>query len=296
MPLSVPEILERITSVDQPPSYGSDTRMLLHAYIACLNFVDLCGAIFVTITGGPSIRLALRNRLLRLLRDTCTEVELEILVALVEQTAVLSDNQKAVRQVTDALHSATFDYLPLPTKQMVLNRWADRGTSGAMARWLKATRDNSDLFSAHVALAYWRASGDSRAAKSLAYQASSEVLRPIISELVEDGEPGWIIAKAIIRVGWAADESWEKIYAEYPATYLYLCAKTARDITDDEAFELVKRCPSSYAMSGDRGLAIWAVGQMGKVAVIDRLRDEVPLWQHNEVKEDEQRHFQEPCA
>jgi hypothetical protein len=294
MEFSSPELLARIKSVDYPAEDGTDARMLLHAYIGCLSFAELCGAIYFTLSSGPSIRLALRSRLLRLLREGCAETELQILVELVEQTAKLSNINKAIRQVIDAFHSVVLDYLPLPTKHSMLNRWADRGSSGAMARWLKATKDNSDLFNAHVALAYWRKTGDSRAAKSLAYQASTDVLRHVLPELVKEGEAGWIIARAIIRVGWADEESWEKIFADYPATYLYLCAKTSRNVTDDDAFELVKRCPSRYALSGDRGLAIWAVGQMGKVAVIDRLRDELGAWHQHEVREYEQHHSQEP--
>ncbi len=37
-----------------------------------------------------------------------------------------------------------------------------------------------------------------------------------------------------------------------------------------DAFDLVWVCPGN-AIHGDRGLAIWAIGQMGKVALLDRI-------------------------
>lgn len=284
MPLSVSEILERVESVNGSSSFGYiDGRSLLHAYIACLSFADLCSAIAITVSADSRIRLALRSRLLRLLREECTDAQLAILISLVERTIEISDANKAIRKVTDALYSAVFGFLPLPTRQMILDRWVDRGTSGGMARWLKATKENPESFDPLVARAYWRASKDYRAAKSLAYQASPEILRSIIPEIVKECAEGWIISKAIIRAGGADDASWEHIHAEHPATYLFLCARTARDVTDDEAFELVTRSPGGFALTGDRGLAIWAVGQLGKLAVLDRVRNENIMCRQRDV-------------
>jgi hypothetical protein len=268
----LPELLERIGAVGGQPSHETDRRSLLHAYVACLSYPDLCTAITMTLDGPVEARLVLRSRLLRMLREGCAELEPDSLVALVDQTAVASDADKALRQVADALHSAVFAHLPLPTQQMLLDLWVDRGTRGAMARWLKATKEHPALFDAEVALGYWRASKDARAAKSLAYQAPRETLMQIISELVDVCDEGWIIARAIVRAGSADASSWELVRARHPATYLYLCAQTRRPITDEEAFELVCRCPG-IAIVGGRGLAIWAVGQMGMISVLDRIRE-----------------------
>ena len=139
-----------------------------------------------------------------------------------------------------------------------------------MARWLKAARDTPTLFDASVALAYWRATRDYRAAKSLAYQAEPDALGPIVSELVAQCEEGWIISKAILRSGCNDESTWDLVRSNHPSTYLYLCAQLPREISDDDAFALVWDCPG-IAIHGDRGLAIWAVGQMGKVAVLDRI-------------------------
>jgi hypothetical protein len=270
MKFAVNKLLERIISVGGSTPHEAEGGSLLHAYIACLSFADLC--IAITMTLDSPVNLALRSRLLRLLREGRTELEAKILVALIEQTAIASDADKALHRVVDALHSAVFAYLPLPTQQMLLDRWVDRGTRGAMARWLKVTNEHPALFDAKVALGYWRASKDPRAAKNPAYLASPETLAQVISELVDVCEEGWIVAKAIVRVGSADESSWELIRARNPATYLYLCARMMRPITDDEAFDLVCRCPGT-PIGGSRGLAIWAVGQMGMVAVLDRIQD-----------------------
>ena len=141
-PLS--KLLERINSVGEQASCGADPSNLLHAYAACLSFTDLCTAITVTLAGPVNIRLALRGRLLRVLREDRSESEAEILAALIEQTAAASGADRAHRQAVDALHSAVFAHLPLPTQQMVLDRWVDRGTRGAMVRWCDGAMAQGD--------------------------------------------------------------------------------------------------------------------------------------------------------
>lgn len=282
MIFSPDEFFQRIAAIGGQTRPGSDERSLLHGYVACLRFADLCKVGAMTLDHPVDVRLALRSRLLRLLGKGCTELEGESLVALVEQTAIASDATKLRRPAADALHSAIFGHLPLATQRWLLGRWAGRGTRGAMARWLKATKENPELFDADVALKYWRASKDARAAKSLAYQAPPEMLAQIISELVDVCTEGWIIAQAIIRAGSVEKVPWELISARHPATYLYLCAQLRQPVTEDEAFELVCRC-SGIAVDGGRGLAIWAAGQMGMVAVLDRVHQELDILHNRET-------------
>lgn len=264
--------LDRIFALSGQPPYGSDVRNLLHAYIACLTFDDLCAAISLSLGKAADVRLALRGRLLRLLGDAPSTDQLDRIVTLVEDTAARADADKGLRQTADALHSALIRHLPFPTQHHMLERWVDRGTRGAMARWLKATRDMPSLFDAAVVLGYWRATRDYRAAKSLAYQAPPNMLESIVGELAAHCEQGWIISKAIMRGGCEDDGVWDRVRSSHPATYLYLCAQLRRPLADDDAFDLVWACPG-IAIEGDRGLAIWAIGQMGKVAVLDRIRD-----------------------
>ena len=293
--MSLEDMLERIATVAGQRPYASDSRSLLHAYSACLTFGDLCASIALTLGAPADVRLALRGRLLRTLGDHPGPEQRDRLVDLVAETSDLADGDKGLRQTVDALHSALLRHLPIPTQHQILERWVDRGTRGAMARWLKAARDTPTLFDASVALAYWRATRDYRAAKSLAYQAEPDTLGPIVSELVAQCEEGWIISKAILRSGCDDETTWDLVRSNHPATYLYLCAQLRREISDDDALALVWASPG-IAIHGDRGLAIWAVGQMGKVAVLDRIRDSAEALFEKDTAEMRVRYPEMPAA
>lgn len=262
------DLVSRICALSGHPFHESDRRSLLHAYVACLNFPDLCTTIVNLIDAPSDIRLALRGRLLRLLKDDADTGQLECLV---EQTAA--------SEAVDALHSAIFRHLAPPLQHEVLERWVDRGNRRAMARWLKATKECPETYDPDVALRYWRATKDTRAAQSLAYLAGPEVLREVIPELARECKEGWIISRAVIRVGNTDDESWESISTHHPATYLYLCAQLSRPVEPNEAYALFRRC----GVDGDRGLAIWAVGQMRMVSVLDRIGAALPDIQEQDL-------------
>jgi hypothetical protein len=275
------EVLERIDAIFKRPVHEPNRRSLIHAYIACFNFADLANAISIKLNAPSELRLALRSRMLRHLREGVACHDFDVLTMLIETTAVTANNNKMLRQAVDALHSALFPHAPLHVQQMLLDRWHSRGTKSAMARWLKATRDQPFLFDVGIALSYWRWSKDSRTAKSLAYQASPEELRSIVPEFVQVGAEGWIIARAIVRAGWANELCWEIIHARHPATFLYLCAKMHRPVSDNEAFELVCRCRGTT--EDNRGLAIWALGSLGKFAVLDRIYTDIDKLQRRDL-------------
>ncbi|QEL27415.1 hypothetical protein FQV39_32960 (plasmid) [Bosea sp. F3-2] len=266
----VSAVLERVRSLETDDIYEADRRALFHAYIACLSLPDLCLAIAQTLDASVRVRLAMRRRLLRLLGPGLDDYS--PVVGLVEGTAGSSDRDLNLRRAADALHSAVFQYLPINAQQMLLERWIHRGGRGAMARWLKAVKEIESLFDATTALGYWRDTSDFRAAKALAYQAEPEFLRAVMPELAAACEEGWIIGRAISRCGGTTTEVWDAVRQSHPATYLYLCAKLARPVGDAEALELVHRCGSGV-IHGDRGLAIWSIGQMGKADVLDRIVD-----------------------
>lgn len=269
-------LLGRIRAMESAPSHEWQSRNLLHAYVACFSFAGLCDAIAVTLSDPAVVRLALRNRLLRLLRLDQNQEMAEKLTTLVEDTIVLSEDDKRLRQAADALHSSVFSHLPLPTQQLLLDRWADRGTAGTMVRWFKATRENAGLFDAETAVNYWNASRDSRAAKAIAYQAPPETLTRTLPSLIDFCDEGWIIAKAILRSRSEDAVLWEAIKKKLPATYLYVCAQTKKKVTPEIALELVRQCPAE-SFDTNRGLAIWAVGQMGLTSALDQIAQEAAL-------------------
>jgi hypothetical protein len=260
------ERIRKIVGLSHP-----DARSLLHAYIACLSVSDLCLTIRETLSAPLKLRLALRRRLLRLLSDGNLERhDREKVHDLIERSRTIGLDHPASRRVVEALLSATFDYLPRPQQQSIIETWMDRGTRGAAARWLKAVAQVPSLFDEGAVMAYFRSSHDERAAKRLANQASPAFLTEILPELVDGCEEGWIVSRAAMRAQAVGDAVWSIIRSKHPATYLYLCACLRRSISEADALELVMICPNSI-MKETRGLAIWAVGQMGMIRVLDEI-------------------------
>jgi hypothetical protein len=145
----------------------------------------------------------------------------------------------------------------------------DRSPHARSCRTL-AEGHGAALFDDRAVMAYFRSSDDERAAKRLANQASPEFLTEILSELSDRCEQGWVVSKAAMRAQTVGDVVWPIIRSKHPATYLYLCARRRRGISEAEGLELVLTCPNSI-MNETRGLAIWAVGQMQMTGVLDEI-------------------------
>jgi hypothetical protein len=264
-------MVERIRGIAVSGLSHPDAGSLLHAYIACLPVPDLCLAIAETLQAPSKLRLALRGRLVRLLRDgDLAQRDREHVHALIERSRTTGRENPTVRPFVEALLSAVFEYLQLHQQQSIIETWIDRGTRGAAARWLKATSQVPALFDETAVMAYFRASDDERAAKRLANQASPAFLTEILPELATRCEQGWIVSKAAMRAQAVGDDVWPIVRSKHPATYLYLCARLRRGISEAEALEVVLICPNSI-MNQTRGLAIWAVGQMGMIRVLDEV-------------------------
>lgn len=269
MKYSLSEKLERIYDCAQSPAPYGIERSLLHAYVACLTFDELCDAICSTLEAAAPLRMALRGRLLRLLRLSDGELA-ERLSLLAEKAQSLHEGDHVMRTRVDALLSAVYSWLPLPTRHAVLERWIDRGTSGTAGRWLKAMASDESLFDAKAIFEYWLQSRNARAAKILAYQAEPTFLDGILAELAAGCAQGWIISKAALRATSIPDDIWHLLRDKHPASYAYLCAMAGRKLTDEEALSLIQDAPSSIPDDG-RGIVIWSIGQMGLISALDRL-------------------------
>jgi hypothetical protein len=264
-------MVERIRGIAVAGLSHPDAGSLLHAYIACLSVPDLCLAIAETLLAPTKLRLALRGRLVRLLRERdLAQRDHEHVHDLIERIRATGRENRSVRPRVEALLSSVFEYLEPLQQQSIIETWIDRGTRGAAARWLKATAQVPTLFDEAAVMAYFRASEDGRAAKRLANQASPAFLTTILPELAARCEEGWILSKAAMRAQAVGDEVWPIIRSKHPATYLYLCARLHRGISEEEALEVVLISPNSIT-NQTRGLAIWAVGQMGMVRVLDEV-------------------------
>jgi hypothetical protein len=233
-------------------------RNLLYAYVACLTPEELCDAAVHALSGSTEVLGAIRNRLLRMGREGLALANIDALgLRLVGITR--ADGKTRVR--LEALLSHIYPFLAPATRQVLLDRWRDRDTRGAAARWLKAIADDELLFSIGIVLDYWRQSRDWRAAKLLAYRAENELITDILPELIEGCGEGWIVSRGALRAHAISQESWTAIRGKFPATYAYLCAKTGRSLSEQEAFAIVE--DSNGGALGERGLAIWAIGQLG---------------------------------
>lgn len=281
MEYSLSEKLKRIYECAQNPAPYGIERNLFHAYVACLTFDELCEAICRTLEAEAPLRMALRGRLLRLLRLSDGELA-EGLSLLAEKAQTLHEGNHVLRIRVDALLSAIYSWLPLPTRHAVLEHWIDRGTSGAAGRWLKAMASDAALFDAKAILQYWRESRSTRAAKVLAYQAPPTFLDGILAELAAGCSEGWIISKAALRSTSISDDIWNLLREKHPASFAYLCAMAGRKLTDEEALPLVENAPSSILDDG-RGLVIWSLGQMGMLSALDRLRADRDTYAAQEV-------------
>lgn len=245
-------------------------RSLLHAFVGCLSPAEVCRGLIQTLSKATILGLAFRNRLQRTAADG---VALEEIDALGNELLSMnsSDSRSNVRR--EAHLSQLFPLLAPPTRKATLERWVTLDTKGARKRWLKAVASDPMFFSLDEILAYWRRTADPTAARIIAKHATPDSLSHLLPEMINADAPGWVVGKAALRATTVAIETWESMRQEFPATYIYLCAKLKRDITDDEAIEIVEACDPFE----DRGLAIWAIGQLGKWNVLAKLKDKMDL-------------------
>jgi hypothetical protein len=160
-------LVDRVRGIAIEGLSHPDARSLLHAYIACRSVPDLCRTIGESFAAPSILRLALRRRLERLLRDGDLERrDREHVHDLIEQSRTTSRENASVRPHVEALLSAVFEYLQPPQQQSIIENWIDRGTRGAAARWLKATTQVLALFDETAVMAYFRSSDDVRVALS----------------------------------------------------------------------------------------------------------------------------------
>jgi hypothetical protein len=269
--LSLNMKLKRIIECAGLAGHDNLAHNLLHAYTACLTVEELCEAAVRTLSESGEVRGAIRNRLLRLGREG---MERSNFNGLTHRLLDLWTANPKMRNQVDALLSHIYSFLDPPTRQAVLQSWRDRKTRSASARWLKAIDKDELLFNIDLVLDYWRASDDCRAAKLLAYRGEPSFIAKILSELLQSCSEGWIISRAALCASSVSDEDWVRIRASFPATYAYLFAKTGRILNEAEALAIVQEAdPSSL---GGRGLAIWAIGQMGLWSVLEQVQAMAP--------------------
>jgi hypothetical protein len=240
-------------------------RSFLHAFVACLTPAETCRGLVESLAKATPLGLALRNRLLRLAGDGRAIDEIDALGRSLLDIKPF-DSRSAARR--DAHLSQLFLQFAPPTRKAVLDYWLDLGTKGALHRWLKAVAADPMFFDINEVIVFWQRSKTLEAAILIAGHASPDALSSLLVDLIGANTPGWVIGKSALRASAISDEAWAAIRQDLPATFAYLCAKLDRTISNNDAIEIIEACDPF----NDRGLAIWAVGQLGMWEVLEEVR------------------------
>lgn len=267
--LTLDQAIERISR--EGTGHGEVSRNLLHAYIACLSLDELCAVAKRTIDKATPIRMAIRGRMIRLARkgdDGHVAVLDDLALWLISR-----DGDRTTVGAAEALLSHLYPFFSPAMRKRVIERWIDKGTRSAAARWLRALADDPLLFDIESVMRYWRDSRDVRAAKLIAYQANSSLLTSALPELVRNCDEGWIVSKAMQRASTIAEDEWAYVRQAFPATYAYLCVTTGRGLGEAEALSIIMESDFD-PVNNQRGLAIWAAGHLGLWSVLDAVSAE----------------------
>ena len=241
-------------------------RNLLHAYVACLSAAELRAATLRYLEADQVLIRALRTRLIRVGNDGGNTSELD---RLSKDLIALPAKGRRVGPRTDSLLSAIYPFLSVEARKAILERWIDRGNKAAAARWLKAMANDALLLDVELAWGEWQASRDPLPAKIFIQHAAGARIAEALPELIAHAVEGWIVSKAVLKTPTISDECWQSIRKRFPATYAYLCAKLDRPLGEAEALAIVEE--TTGGPFGDRGLAIWSIGQMKMIEVLDQL-------------------------
>lgn len=241
-------------------------RNLLHAYVACLSAAELRTATLRYLEADQVLIRAFRTRLIRVGNDGGNTSELDRLSA---DLIALPAKGRRVGPRTDSLLSAIYPFLSVKARKAILERWIDRGNKAAAARWLKAMANDPLLLDVELAWREWQASRDPLPAKIFIQNATGARIAEALPELTAYAAEGWLVSKAALKAPTISEDSWRSIRINFPATYAYLCAKLHRPLNEAEALAIVEE--TTEGPFGARGLAIWSIGQMKMMIVLDEL-------------------------
>lgn len=241
-------------------------RNLLHAYVACLTAEELRAASLLNLGADQVLARAFRTRLIRIGRDGGNTGDLD---KLSEELITRPPGGRRAGSRTESLLSAIYPYLSASARKVLLDRWIDRGNRSSADRWLKAMAGDDMLRDVDLILEEWRSTHTPLAAKLFIQYAFETSIADVLPELIAHAGEGWLISKAALRAPSLTEESWQAIRKKFPATYAYLCAKLSRPLSDSEAIAIVEE--TTGGPFGARGLAIWSIGQMRMIEVLDQL-------------------------
>ncbi|WP_372021798.1 hypothetical protein P7L70_01695 (plasmid) [Tistrella mobilis] len=241
-------------------------RNLLNAYTACLTTMELCTATLRYLDGDQAIVRAFRTRLIRIGRDGSDTHELDQLSTdLIAQPA----RGRRIGPRTDGLLSSIYPYLSVTARKNILEYWIDQKTKNFTNRWLKAMAKDDFLRDIDLIWDEWRRSYDAAAARIFVEHATEARITQALPILITEIEEGWLVSRAALKASLITHDCWHAIRQRFPATYAYLCARLGRALDEAEALAIVAETIGDPY--GDRGLAIWSIGQMKMVDILDKI-------------------------
>lgn len=237
----------------------------MHAFASCLSDDDICEAVIRTIDGDGQIHRTVKSALVRRAeRESFRDIADALSVKVTERFSI----RPQVARV-ESLLSDIYKHLSPPMRLRLLERWQDSGSTAMLKRALRALENDPIHYSDTAILEHWRRTLDARAAKIVAYRAAPSLVAEALPEFVERRIEGWIISRAALRAPSVPEQVWDSIRQHYPATFAYLCAKLGRSLSNEEAISLVWEAdPGDF---GTRGLAVWAIGNLGMQKSLDEL-------------------------
>ncbi|MER9681769.1 hypothetical protein NKJ23_20960 [Mesorhizobium sp. M0184] len=250
--------------MSQTDFYDNVASSFMRAYVGCLSVDELCDAAIITLKDPLQIHMAIRKRLARLCEERRIAVD-DLSVRLIEQ----GEDRHLRSRIEACLSHLLMSFSPAQ-RLFLLDRWEDKNTSSAWARWLKAINGDNMHYGDELIAKCWQTTRDPRAAKVLVSRGAPEILKVLASDFIVSGVEGWIVGKAIIRAGGVSDDVWDILRERQPATYAYLCAKQLRPLSESEAIQVVLDSPDEFH-NGGKGLAIWSLGQLGLEHALDEL-------------------------
>lgn len=239
---------------------GSDPTSLsglTNAFAACLSYDEACEAVMRTFNIGDGAEGAVLNRLLRHAREPPQPKKLDRVAD--RLMAMAKQNTKA-RVHANAILWRLFDNLTVRMQRKVLKAWRADPRKDVRARWLKIVGKDTKFIDQVVT--YWRESRDYRAAWVIAKHADPSFIDSVLSELMDHCDEGWIIGRAAIRASAVPPGILDRLKENFPPTYAYVCAKRGLPIPHEEALRLALAVNDQQSRH-DRGLIIWAIGQLG---------------------------------
>ena len=218
--------IQRLTELTA--DYSPLSRDLLHAYASCIGPGEVFDAVELTIEAATAVRRAVTNRLIRVCKEEPRPADLAQLVA---RLIALKRERRALVVRVNSIFARLIEHLDLQLQRRVIESWRSDERKDSSARWIKAAAERPELLDLVEVLNYWQATGDTEAAKLIAYKAPAELVADALPDLVEMCDEGWIIGRAALGAARVLPETLQAIRAKFPATYAYVCAMTGRALS-----------------------------------------------------------------